>query len=150
MKVIFLKDVKGSGKKGEIKEVSDGYATNFLIKKKFAEPATAKTIAALEGQKKAQARDEADAIATAKLLKGQLEAESTVVILKEKVGADSRLFGAINSKKIADAINQQFDLKLDKHKILLENPIKALGEKVVPIRLHNTVTANVKIRIEGK
>ncbi|MFV0556900.1 MAG: 50S ribosomal protein L9 [Lactovum sp.] len=151
MKVIFLQDVKGKGKKGEVKEVSDGYAQNFLIKKNLAQAATGQNLASLAGQKKAYARDEADALANAQLLKNQLEAEGVVVELKEKVGTDSRLFGAINSKKIADAFNEQYGMKLDKHKIILENPIRALGERDVPIKLHPKVTAKVRIRVsEGK
>lgn len=147
MKVIFLQDVKGKGKKGEIKEVSDGYAQNFLIKKNLAQAATNSAVSTLEAQKKAKARDDADALADAQLLKLQLEDKNVVVELKEKVGADSRLFGAINSKKVADAINAQYGLKLDKHKIMLDNPLKALGERVVPIRIHPEVTANVRVRV---
>ncbi|GAB2025911.1 50S ribosomal protein L9 [Lactovum odontotermitis] len=147
MKVIFLQDVKGKGKKGEIKEVSDGYAQNFLIKKNLAQAATNSAVSTLEAQKKAKARDDADALADAQLLKLQLEDKNVVIELKEKVGADSRLFGAINSKKVADAINAQYGLKLDKHKIMLDNPLKALGERVVPIRIHPEVTANVRVRV---
>jgi large subunit ribosomal protein L9 len=147
MKVIFLQDVKGKGKKGEIKELPDGYAQNFLIKKNLAQAATNAVVSTLEAQKRAKARDDADALAHAQLLKNQLEDKNFVIELKEKVGSDSRLFGAINSKKVADAINAQYGLKLDKHKIMLDNPLKALGERVVPIRIHPEVTANVRVRV---
>ncbi|MDR0300246.1 MAG: 50S ribosomal protein L9 [Streptococcaceae bacterium] len=147
MKVIFLEDVKGKGKKGEIKEVPDGYAQNFLIKKNLAKAANAANVATLAGQKKAKERDEADALADAQLLKIQLEDEKVVIELKEKVGPDNHLFGAINSKKIADALNAQYELKLDKHKILLDNPLRALGERDVPIKLHPQVTATVRVRV---
>ncbi|HEY0221549.1 50S ribosomal protein L9 [Lactovum miscens] len=147
MKVIFLQDVKGKGKKGEIKEVPDGYAQNFLIRKSLAKPANNTNISVLEGQKRAKEREAADILAEAQLLKIQLEGENVVIELKEKVGPDSHLFGAINSKKIADAVNVQYGLKLDKHKILLDNPLRALGEREVPIKLHPEVTATVRVRI---
>jgi large subunit ribosomal protein L9 len=147
MKVIFLADVKGKGKKGEVKELPDGYAQNFLIKKKLARVATAAAMSELSGQQKAQARDEAEAFSLADSLKERLEKDSTLVEIKEKVGADGRLFGAVNSKKIADALAAQFDVRLDKHKIQLENPLRALGIKEVPVKLHSKVTARVKVKI---
>ena len=117
MKVIFLQDVKGKGKRGEVKEVPTGFAQNFLIKKNLAKEATGKAMAELKGQVKAEQKAEAEILAEAQALKAELEKETTIVEVKEKVGADGRLFGAINSKKIADALNAQFNLKLDKHKI---------------------------------
>src|SRR5574337_1205943 len=103
MKVIFLQDVKGKGKRGEVKEVPTGFAQNFLIKKNLAKEATGQAMAALSGQVKAEEKAEAEILAEAKALQTELEKEATVVEIKEKVGADGRLFGAINSKKIADA-----------------------------------------------
>ena len=150
MKVIFLQDVKGKGKRGEIKEVPTGFAQNFLIKKNLAKEATGQAMAELNGQVKAEQKAEAEILAEAQALKSELEKETTIVDVKEKVGADGRLFGAINSKKIADALNAQFNLKLDKHKIQLEYPLKAIGLKDVPVKLHKDVTATIRVKISEK
>lgn len=150
MKVIFLQDVKGKGKRGEVKEVPTGFAQNFLIKKNLAKEATGKAMAELKGQVKAEQKAEAEILAEAQTLKAELEKETTIVEVKEKVGADGRLFGAINSKKIADALNAQFNLKLDKHKIQLEYPLKAIGLKDVPVKLHKDVTAMIRVKISEK
>ncbi|MBQ6144595.1 MAG: 50S ribosomal protein L9 [Lactococcus sp.] len=147
MKVIFLQDVKGKGKRGEVKEVPTGFAQNFLIKKNLAKEATGKAMAELKGQVKAEQKAETEILAEAQALKAELEKESTIVEIKEKVGADGRLVGAINSKKIADALNEQFNLKLDKHKIQLEYPLKAIGLKDVPVKLHKDVTATIRVKI---
>lgn len=150
MKVIFLQDVKGKGKRGEVKEVPTGFAQNFLIKKNLAKEATGKAMAELKGQVKAEQKAEAEILAEAQALKAELEKETTIVEVKEKVGADGRLFGAINSKKIADALSAQFNLKLDKHKIQLEYPLKAIGLKDVPVKLHKDVTAMIRVKISEK
>ncbi|MFC4651528.1 50S ribosomal protein L9 [Lactococcus nasutitermitis] len=147
MKVIFLADVKGQGKKGDIKEVPTGYAQNFLIKKNLAKVATNASVAAAAGQAKAKEKEEAEFLAEAKALKVLLEKEDTIVEITEKVGQDGRLFGAVNSKKIADALSVQYNLKLDKHKIQLANPIRAIGIADIPVKLHREVTAKVKVRI---
>ena len=150
MKVIFLQDVKGKGKRSEVKEVPTGFAQNFLIKKNLANEAPGKAMAELKGQVKAEQKAEAEILAEAQALKAELEKETTIVEVKEKVGADGRLFGAINSKKIADALNAQFNLKLDKHKIQLEYPLKAIGLKDVPVKLHKDVTAMIRVKISEK
>ena len=150
MKVIFLQDVKGKGKRGEVKEVPTGFAQNFLIKKNLAKEATGQAMAALSGQVKAEEKAEAEILAEAKALQAELEKEVTVVEIREKVGADGRVFGAINSKKIADALNEQFDLKLDKHKIQLAYPLKAIGLKDVPVKLHKDVIATIRVKISEK
>ena len=108
------------------------------------------TMAELIGQVKAEQKAEAEILAEAQALKAELEKETTIVEVKEKVGADGRLFGAINSKKIADALNAQFNLKLDKHKIQLEYPLKAIGLKDVPVKLHKDVTAMIRVKISEK
>lgn len=127
-----------------------GFAQNFLIKKNLAKEATGQAMAALSGQVKAEEKAEAEILAEAKALQTELEKEATVVEIKEKVGADGRLFGAINSKKIADALNEQFDLKLDKHKIQLAYPLKAIGLKDVPVKLHKDVIATIRVKISEK
>lgn len=150
MKVIFLQDVKGKGKRGDVKEVPTGYAQNFLIKKNLAKEATGQAMSELKGQVKAEQKAEAEILAEAQTLKAELEKDDTIVEIKEKVGADGRLFGAINSKKIADALNAQFNLKLDKHKIQLDYPLKAIGLKDVPVKLHRDVTATIRVKISEK
>ena len=102
MKVIFLADVKGKGKKGEVKEVPTGYAQNFLLKKKLAKEATSQAINELKGKQKSEAKAAAELLAEAKTLKAQLDKEETRVQFSEKVGPDGRTFGSITAKKIAD------------------------------------------------
>ncbi|MET1992482.1 50S ribosomal protein L9 [Enterococcus faecalis] len=147
MKVIFLQDVKGKGKKGDVKEVPTGYAQNFLIKNGYAKEANKGSMSALAGQKKAQEKYEAEVLAQAKEMQAFLEDEKTVVEIKAKAGEDSRLFGSIPSKQIAEALNKQYNVKLDKRKIELANPIRSLGYTNVPVKLHHEVTAKIKVHV---
>lgn len=147
MKVIFLQDVKGKGKKGDVKEVPTGYAQNYLLKNNLAKEANKGSISQLAGQKKAQEKHEAEILAEAKKLKDFLEKEDTVVEIKAKAGEDSRLFGSIPSKQIAEGLNKQYKVKIDKRKIELETPIRALGYTNVPVKLHHDVTAIIKIHV---
>lgn len=147
MKVIFLQDVKGKGKKGDVKEVPTGYAQNYLIKNNLAKEANKSSISQLEGQKKAQEKQEAEILEEAKKLKEFLEKEETVVELKAKAGEDSRLFGSIPSKQIAEGLKKQYKVKLDKRKIELNNPIRTLGYTNVPVKLHHEVTATIKVHV---
>ncbi|EAG2878317.1 50S ribosomal protein L9, partial [Listeria monocytogenes] len=133
MKVIFLQDVKGKGKKGDIKEVPNGYAQNFLIKNNLAKPANNESMAELKGKQKAKEKQDAEVLAEAKELKALLEKEETVVKINAKAGEDGRLFGSIPSKQIADALNKQYKIKIDKRKIELDQPIRALGFTQVPV-----------------
>ena len=148
MKVIFLEDVKGRGKKGEVKEVPDGYANNFLIKNKKAEPATNANVSALRGQKKAADREAAEEKAEAEALKAKLEDDKTVVELKAKAGTDGRLFGAISSKQVVEALEKQFGLKIDKRKMDMKEPIRALGYRTVTVQLHHDVEAKIRIHTD--
>ncbi|MGX6962096.1 50S ribosomal protein L9 [Vagococcus xieshaowenii] len=147
MKVIFLSDVKGQGKKGEVKEVSSGYAQNFLIKKGLAKEATATSLSELKGQEKAKEKEEAANKAKAEELKAIFEAEDFVVEMKAKAGEDSRLFGSITSKQIAEALQKQHGYKVDKRKMELSTPIRNLGYKNVPIKLHPEVTATLRVHV---
>lgn len=147
MKVIFLKDVKGKGKKGEVKEVASGYAQNFLIKNGLAKEANKGSISELEGQKKAQEKLEAEQLAEAETMKAFLEKETTVVEIKAKAGKDGRLFGSIPSKQITDALQKQHKVKLDKRKLALEQPIRSLGYTHVPVKLHHDVTADINVHV---
>lgn len=144
MKVIFLQDVKGQGKKGEVKEVSEGYARNFLIPKGVVQIATegAKKsldlMAASAAKKKEQEKDEFKALA-AKL------SEMTVVI-KAKAGEGGRLFGAITSKQIAEALEAQ-KITIDKRKIELEDPIRVLGVTKVTVKLYPDVKGTLNVQV---
>lgn len=147
MKVIFLEDVKGKGKKGEVKEVPTGYAQNYLLKNNLAKEANKSSISALSAQKKAQAKKDAEVLAEAEKLKEFLAKEDTVVELKAKAGEDGRLFGSIPSKQIAEGLKKQYDLKLDKRKIELDNPIRTLGYTKVPVKLHTEVSGIIKVHV---
>lgn len=147
MKVIFLADVKGKGKKGEIKEVPTGYAQNFLIKKNLAKEATNQAIGELKGKQKSEEKVQAEVLAEAQLLKSELEKETTVVQFTEKVGPDGRTFGSITAKKIVEELAKQFDLKVDKRSIELDHPIRAIGSVEIPVKLHKEVMAEIKLNI---
>ena len=147
MKVIFLQDVKGKGKKGDVKNVADGYAQNFLIKNGLAKEATTASLSNLAGQKKAEEKHNAELLAQAKELKEFLEKEETVVTIKAKAGEDGRLFGAIPAKQIAEEFNKTFNLSLDRRKFELAAPIRALGFARVPVKLHHDVQATMTVNI---
>ena len=147
MNVIFLQDVKGKGKKGEVKEVPTGYAQNFLLKNGYAQEANKGSISALEGQKKAQEKHEAEIFDEAKKMQEFLEKEATVVELKSKAGEDGRLFGSIPSKQITEALNKQYSVKLDKRKLVLDQPIRTLGYTDVPVKLHHEISAIIKVHV---
>ncbi|MCK1224162.1 50S ribosomal protein L9 [Streptococcus uberis] len=148
MRVIFLEDVKGKGKKGEIKEVPTGYAQNFLIKKNLAKEATSQTIGELKGKQKAEEKAQAEILAEAKETKKALEDEKTVVSFSEKVGPDGRTFGSITAKKISEELKKQFDITVDKRHIELDHPIRAIGLIEVPVKLHKEVKAEIKLRVD--
>lgn len=144
MKVIFLKDVKGQGKKGEIKEVSEGYAQNFLIPRGLVRPATDGNVKTLENQTAAEAkrkeREKEEAVELGKKL------EEMTVTLKAKAGEGGRLFGAITSKQVAEAL-EKAGVKIDKRKIEMHDPIRSLGVTQVPVKLHPEVKSTVKVQV---
>jgi len=150
MKVIFLSDVRGKGQRGQVKNVPDGYAQNFLIKKGLAKEATKAAINTLKAEQKSVAAREAEELATAKTTKTALEADTTVVELTAKAGTDGRLFGSIPSKQIATALADQYQVKLDKRKIELPDPIRVLGYTNVPVKLHPEVTAKIRVHVSEK
>ncbi|QDP42006.1 50S ribosomal protein L9 [Radiobacillus deserti] len=145
MKVIFLEDVKGKGKKGEVKNVSDGYARNYLLKNNLAVEATGGNLKALEAQKNKEKQLAQEEVEDAKKLKATLE--NLTVELKAKSGEGGRLFGSITSKQIADELKKSHKIKLDKRKIELDNPIRALGYSNVPVKLHPEVTGTIKVHV---
>lgn len=147
MKVIFTKDVKGRGRRGEVKEVSDGYAQNFLLKRGMAKEANKANMNALKRieatEKAAYEKEKAEA----EKIKEQLDQEQTVVNFKSKAGSDSRLFGSISSKKIVEGLENQFGIKLDKRKLNLPEPIKTLGYTNVPVKLFKGVEGKIRVHV---
>ena len=145
MKVILLQDVKGKGKKGQMIEVSDGYARNFMLPKKLAIEATADAINTMRMNDKATqeriAREKAEALATSKKLR-----EMTVVV-KAKGGGAGRLFGSVTNAEIADALAKQ-GVKLDKRKIVLNETIKNVGTYTATCKLGYEITAPLTVKIE--
>ncbi|MEW9675382.1 50S ribosomal protein L9 [Lentibacillus sp. L22] len=148
MKVIFLKDVKGKGKKGDVKNVSDGYARNYLLKNKLAEEATEGNMKALNAKKRKAAQEEQAEKDEAIKLKDTLA--NLTVELQAKSGDNGRLFGSITSKQIAETLEKSYGYKLDKRKIELDEPIRALGYTTVPIKLHPEVTGSIKVHVTEK
>lgn len=144
MEVILLKDVKGTGKKGEIHKVAPGYAQNYLIKNGLAKEATNAAKSALKAKKKADEREQAEILEEAKKHKELLE--NNAVEIHEKASDDGRLFGSITTKKIADAIEEQLGVKIDKRKITQKIPMRSLGTQTVEVKLHNEVTASLTVR----
>ncbi|GMA57340.1 50S ribosomal protein L9 [Alicyclobacillus sacchari] len=147
MKVILLQDVKGQGKQGEIKDVSEGYARNFLFPRGLAEEATPAALRELEQKREKDRRHKAQELADAKHLGAQLENQKIVV--KTQVGEGGRLFGAITSKHIADAMKQH-GFSVDKRKISLGEPIKSLGGHRVTVKLHPEVHVQVLVYVEAE
>ena len=147
MKVIFLADVKGKGKKGEIKEVPTGYAQNFLIQKNLAKEANAQAIGELRGKQKSEEKAHAELLAEAQKIKAKLEEEATVVQFTEKIGPDGRTFGSITNKKIAEELEKQFGIKIDKRHIQVASPIRSTGLIDVPVKIYQDVTGVINIRV---
>ncbi|MEK3884276.1 50S ribosomal protein L9 [Paenibacillus sp. PL2-23] len=143
MKVIFLQDVKGQGKKGQVKDLSEGYVRNFLLPKGLAKLASDGNLKTLEVQNaselKRKQKEKEDAQALGKRL------EEMTVVIKAKSGEGGRLFGAITSKQIAEALEAQ-GIKIDKRKIELEDPIRTLGVTQVSVKLHPEVKAKMSVQ----
>lgn len=148
MRVIFLQDVKGKGKKGEVKEVPTGYAQNFLLKKNLAKEANNQSIGELKGKQKAEEKAQAEILAEAQATKKALDDDKTRVQFTEKVGPDGRTFGSITAKKISEELKKQFGITVDKRHIILDHPIRAIGLIEVPVKLHKEVTAEIKLKID--
>ncbi|MET1248411.1 50S ribosomal protein L9 [Sporolactobacillus sp. STCC-11] len=144
MKVIFLKDVKGKGSLGEIKDVSEGYARNYLLPKKLAVEANRSSLSHLEAQKKKKQELEANERHEAEVLKEKIE--KMTIDMKAKSGEGGRLFGSITSKQIAAALKKA-NISIDKRKIDLPEPIRTLGYTDVALKLHSDVLATVKVHV---
>ncbi len=145
MKVILLQDVKGQGKKGEIVNVSDGYARNFLFPKNMAKEATQGNVKVLKQEQKARERKEADQLNQAKKLAEQIG--KLRVDIRAKAGEGGRLFGSVTSKDIIEKVEKDHKLKLDRRKLVLPEPIRELGVKDLDIRIYPGVIARLKVNV---
>ncbi len=146
MKIILLEDVKSLGKKGEIVNVNDGYARNFILPKKLGVEATGKNLNDLKLQKNNEKKIALENLEAAKNLGEQIKAGK--VELSIKVGEGGRTFGSVSSKEIAGAVKEQMGLDVDKKKIQLKEAIKSLGTHIVAVKLHPEVTAELKVVVK--
>ena len=146
MKVILLQDVKALGKKGEVVNVNDGYARNFILPKKLGVEANGKNLNDLKLQKNNEAKVAQEHLDAAKKLAEELKAGK--VVLTMKVGEGGRTFGSVSSKEIAEAVKEQMHLDIDKKKIQLKEQIKTLGTHLVSVKLHPEVTAELKVSVK--
>lgn len=145
MIVILTKDVKGTGKAGEVVKVSDGYARNMLIPRGLAKEATEGNVKSLEKQKKIMAEKQAAEKEKAKELAEKLESLSVEIVTKG--GENGRLFGSITSKDISDALKDQHGITIDKKKIVLDTPIKETGEQIVKVKVYPEISADLKVKV---
>ena len=143
MKVILQQDVKGQGKKGQMIEASDGYARNFLLPRKLAVPATAENINTMKMQEKAKAAQEAAEKAEAQATADKLKGLSVKVVAK--AGNGGRLFGAVTTKEIADALAAQHGITVQKTKLVQDEPIKAFGTYELKVKLGYEITGTLKV-----
>ena len=146
MKVILTEDVKSLGKKGEIVNVNDGYARNFILPKKLGIEATSKNINDLKLQKQNEEKVAQEHLEAAQELAKKLEAAK--VELKIKMGEGGKAFGSVSSKEIAEEVKKQMDLTIDKKKVQLKEAIRTLGTHNVPVKLHPKVTAELKVVVK--
>lgn len=146
MKVILLEDVKNVGKKGEIKEVADGFGNNMLIKKRLAVLATPKSIEILKQQQSNDLKNAQQEEVDANLLKNELE--QITLVFELKVGKNSKPFGAVSIKQICAKLENEYQIKLDKRKFEKAQPVDVLGVTQLPIHLHKKVLATLKVHVK--
>jgi large subunit ribosomal protein L9 len=148
MKVVFLKDVEGTAHTGDVKDVADGFARNFLLPQSLALPATKNAIeqanAAAVREAKAQAKADADARVTLERIVAK------PIVIKAKVGEQGRLYGSVTNADIADALRTPAKKEVDRHLIELEEPIKELGDHTVHVKLTRNVAGDVTVRVEAE
>lgn len=146
MKVILLKDVKGAGKKGDVINAADGYARNFLFPRKLAQEATDTSMHILQNQKEAERRKKLAEIEAAQQLANELKGKEITITVKS--GENGRLFGSITGKDIADELNKQTGLDIDKKKVVVDN-IRQLGDYEVEVKLYPEISTKIKVTIKG-
>ena len=145
MEIVLLQDVKSLGKKGQVVKVNDGYARNFILKKKLGVEATAKNLNDLKLQKANAEKIAAEQLAAAKELAAKLEGMS--VTLTMKAGEGGKAFGSVSGKEIAAAAKDQLNLEIDKKKLVLPEAIKTFGNHEVPVKLHKDVTGKLTVKV---
>jgi large subunit ribosomal protein L9 len=145
MEILLVKDVPGIGKAGQTKNVADGYARNYLLPRNLAVIASSSAVKQSESLKLASAKREAETLQEAQLLASALNAIQLTFTVK--AGTNDRLFGAITAADIAARLEKDHQIHLDKRKIELDHPIKDLGERSVPVKLHPDVTAGVRVMV---
>ena len=148
MKVILLEDVKSLGKKGEIVNVNDGYARNYILPKKLGLEATSKNLNDLKLQKQNDEKVAQEKLDAAKALAEEIKEKSITV--KIQAGVEGKVFGSISSKEIATEAKKQLNMDIDKKKIVIPDAIKSLGTYNVNIKLHKDVTATLAVKVEAK
>ena len=148
MKVILLQDVKPHGKKGEVVEINDGYARNYILPKKLGVEANAANANDLKLQKANQEKIAAKQLADAKELAAKLE--QIKVVLKIKTGEGGKTFGSITAKEIAAELKKQHNLDIDKKKIVVADPIKSVGSFTVTVKLHTQVSASLSVNVDSE
>lgn len=148
MKVILLKDIKGTGKKGDIINASDGHARNFLFPRGLAKVATDGNVSELSHQQKSADKKKAEDLAEAKELAAKIE--SLELKFKTQAGDGGRLFGSITSKEISLTLKKQFGISIDKKKMVMDGPIKVLGTEEVKVKVYPNVTAKLKVIVESE
>ncbi len=149
MEIILLEDVKALGKKGQIVKVNDGYARNFVLPKKLGVEATTKNLNDLKLQKANEVKRQQEILEEAKALKVKIEEKPVTVSIK--AGEGGRTFGSVSTKEISAAAQAQLGFEVDKKKMQLAEPLKALGNYIIPVKLHKDVTAELTVKVvEGK
>ena len=146
MKVILLQDVKSLGKKGQIVEVNDGYARNFILPKKLGEEATNQNLNNLKLQKANEAKIAQENLDNARKFADDLS--KLTVVIGMKAGEGGKVFGSVSSKEIAEEAKKQFGVEIDKKKIVLADPIKSFGTFEIGVKLHPEVTASMKVKVQ--
>ena len=147
MKVVFLQNVEGSGRTGEIKEVADGFARNFLLPRRLAAPATADAIRRADSRAAAEARRQAELDEQARSLAEKL---SVPIVITVRAGEKGRLYGSVTSADIAEAASKLAGQEVDRHLLVLEEPIKEVGTHEVPLRLTHNVEATLIVEVVGE
>ena len=148
MEVIFVKDLKGQGKAGDKKNISDGYAKNFLIPKGYAIEANATNLNNLKGKKDSEAFKKQQELENANMLKEKLE--NIKLVIKTKSGDNGKLFGSITSKDISEALDKEYNIKIDKKKIVLPDGIKETGEYTIDAKLYPSVVGKIKVAVTAQ
>lgn len=145
MKVILVKDVKSLGKKGEIVNVSGGYARNYILPKDLGVEATPSNLKKLKSQQAAKEKRNQEVLEEAKELAKEIE--SLLVKVTLRAGEGGKTFGSISTKEISDVLKEEFNLEIDKKKLQLSEPIKSLGDHLVIVKLHPEVTTKLKVKV---